>query len=99
MVKPAAFDSVKYTALYDPPIPEFSVLQALVPADQTAAQPPIDGPSIAIVTEGSGALEWAGEKLDVAEGDVVFIGAGTGVGLLAGGDSQLAVYRAFVEAN
>lgn len=52
MVKPAAaFNSAKYTALYDPPIPEFSVLQALVPACQTEAHPPIEGQSIGIVTE------------------------------------------------
>ncbi|KAH9829839.1 mannose-6-phosphate isomerase [Rhodofomes roseus] len=100
MVKPAAFDSAAaHTALYDPPIPEFSVLQVLVPGGQTEAHPPIEGPSIAIVTEGKGALESAGEKLEVAEGDVVFIGAGTGVKLVAAERGQLAIYRAFVEAS
>lgn len=99
MVRPAAFDSAAHTRLYDPPIPEFSVLEVLVPAGQTEAHPPIDGPSIAIVTGGSGALEWAGEKLSVAEGDVVFVGAGAGVKLHAGGDGELVVYRAFVEVN
>ena len=99
MVKPTAFDSAAHTKLYDPPIPEFSVLQALVPAGQTEAHPPIDGPSIAIITGGSGALEWAGEKLGIAEGDVIFIGASTSVKLNAGGSSQLVVYRAFVEAT
>ncbi|KAH9911116.1 mannose-6-phosphate isomerase [Fomitopsis serialis] len=99
MVKPAAFDSAAHTALYNPPIPEFSVLQVLIPSGETEVHPPIEGPSIAIVTEGKGALEWAGEKLVVAEGDVLFIGAGTGVKLLASGDGQLAIYRAFVEAS
>ncbi|TFY53304.1 hypothetical protein EVJ58_g9523 [Rhodofomes roseus] len=86
-------------ALYDPPIPEFSVLQVLVPGGQTEAHPPIEGPSIAIVTEGKGTLESAGEKLEVAEGDVVFIGAVTGVKLVAAEEGQLAIYRAFVEAS
>ncbi|KZT64727.1 mannose-6-phosphate isomerase [Daedalea quercina L-15889] len=99
MVKPAAFDSAAHTALYDPPIPEFSVLQVLIPSGESETHPLIEGPSIAIVTEGKGALEWAGEKLGVAEGDVIFIGAGTGVKLYAGEDGQLAVYRAFVEAS
>ena len=99
MVKPAAFDSATHTQLYDPPIPEFSVLQTLVPAGEAETHPSINGPSIAIVTGGSGTLEWGAEKLGVAEGDVIFIGANTAVRLLASDGGQLALYRAFVEAN
>jgi len=100
IVKPTSFDSAKHTQLYDPPIPEFSVLQVLVPGGETEVHPAIDGPSITIFTEGKGAVEWGSETLDVSEGDVLFIGAGVEVKFVAvSGGAQLAVYRAFVEAQ
>ncbi|KAF9814779.1 hypothetical protein IEO21_04937 [Rhodonia placenta] len=98
MVAPAKFGVAAHTQLYDPPIPEFAVLQVLVPAGETEVHPPIDGPSIAIVTEGQGALEWDGEeRLDVSEGDVVFVGAEAGLKIVAGSGGRLTVYRAYVE--
>ncbi|PCH37027.1 mannose-6-phosphate isomerase [Wolfiporia cocos MD-104 SS10] len=99
MVRPVRFDGAAHTQLYDPPIPEFAVLQLALPAGEAEAHPQIDGPSIAIVTEGTGAVQWGGsQRLDVAEGDVVFVGAGTGVTFKAGEKNRLTVYRAFVEA-
>ncbi|EMD36598.1 hypothetical protein CERSUDRAFT_115637 [Gelatoporia subvermispora B] len=98
LVKPSAFDSVAHTTLYDPPIPEFSVLRVVLPAGTTETHPPVDGPSIAIVTGGRGVFAWGqGEKVAVSEGDVLFVGAGSEVKLTSE-DGQLAVYRAFVEA-
>lgn len=101
LVQPTRFDTTAFTTLYDPPIPEFSVLRVALSSGKTESHRPIDGPSIAIVTEGKGTVEWdSGGNLDIAEGDVLFIGAGTSVKLVATNDvGQLAVYRAFVEVN
>ncbi|EPQ59727.1 mannos-6-phosphate isomerase [Gloeophyllum trabeum ATCC 11539] len=100
--------------LYDPPVPEFSVLQIKVPAagsggagmsseDGVPARkervPAIDGPSIAIVTEGGGVMEWGGkEGAQVGTGEVVFVGAGTEVTVEAQGGEGMVIYWAFVEA-
>ncbi|TFK78857.1 hypothetical protein K466DRAFT_668312 [Polyporus arcularius HHB13444] len=63
--------------VYDPPIPEFSVVRAAVPAGETEIHPPIDGPSIAIVTSGKGSIAWgSSDDLQLSEGVVFFIGAG-----------------------
>jgi mannose-6-phosphate isomerase len=60
---------------------------------------PIAGPSIAIVTGGKGTLRWGNVSLDVAEGEVIFIGADTAIDLFAtGSEKRLEIYRAFVEA-
>ncbi|KZT20634.1 mannose-6-phosphate isomerase [Neolentinus lepideus HHB14362 ss-1] len=91
--------------LYDPPVPEFSVLQVKVSSTGGEAVgretlPPIAGPSIAIVTEGSGSLRWGaqGSKdaggVEVGTGQVVFVGAGTEVEISGEG---MIVYWAFVE--
>lgn len=105
-VKPAPFshnsgtsqNSEPVSVLYDPPSPEFSVVQVKVPPGHVEVHPALDGPSITIVTEGSGTVDWGGENpLDISQGHVFFIGAGTEVKLSAGG--PLVVYRAFVEAH
>ncbi|KAH9950708.1 mannos-6-phosphate isomerase [Amylocystis lapponica] len=97
LVPPAPFRGAPHTTLYDPPIPEFAVLRTALAAGARETHPPLGGPSIAIVTEGAGALAWGdGEaRVDVAEGDVLFVGAGTEVRISA--EAGLAVYRAFVE--
>ncbi|KAI0717457.1 mannose-6-phosphate isomerase [Cerioporus squamosus] len=99
LVEPRAFDSATHSTLYDPPIPEFSVVRAVVPAGETEVHPPIDGPSIAIVTSGKGSIAWGlGDKLELSEGDVFFVGAGLEV-RLAGGEGEFVIHRAFVEAK
>lgn len=99
-VAPRSFGAAVHSTLYDPPIPEFSVVRAVVPAGQGEPHPPIEGPSIAIVTEGAGAVVFGGgEQLNLSEGDVFFVGAGQEIRLNAGGLGQFVVHRAFVEAN
>ncbi|KAE9402731.1 mannos-6-phosphate isomerase [Gymnopus androsaceus JB14] len=71
------------STLYDPPIPEFSVVQVKLEGQVKETHPPVQGPSLTVVTEGKGV------------GDVFFIGADTGIQLEGEG---LALYRAFVEA-
>ncbi|KAJ7230548.1 mannose-6-phosphate isomerase [Mycena pura] len=88
------------STLYDPPIPEFSVVQVVVGASTTETHPAIAGPSIAIATDGAGSVRWGGADMspvDIGQGDVYFIGADTEVSFSSA--SGLAVYRAFVEAN
>ncbi|KAJ6581109.1 mannos-6-phosphate isomerase [Mycena capillaripes] len=99
VVDPAPFRNSTSSTLYDPPIPEFSVVQVVVGAAAKETHPTVAGPSIAIVTDGAGSVSWtagAGE-LDVSQGDVFFIGADTQISFSSG--SGLTVYRAFVEAN
>ncbi|KIL62126.1 hypothetical protein M378DRAFT_187424 [Amanita muscaria Koide BX008] len=91
--------------LYNPPIPEFSVIQVKLSPDEKERHPALDGPSIFIVTTGSGRIVWnqgPGEgtgSLDVGLGDVVFIGTGTGVEFITDRKSSdgIILYRAFVQ--
>lgn len=99
VVDPSAFaGSAGASTLYDPPIPEFSVVQVKLGRGQRESHPSVDGPSVAIVTEGGGSVQWgSGDTLDLGLGDVFFVGAGTEIKFLGG--EELTVYRAFVEAN
>jgi mannose-6-phosphate isomerase len=71
-VEPVVYDSIatvvdgsdtykhKYTVLYDPPIPEFSILKTeLETHSRRRTYRAIDGPSVCIVTEGTGEVRWA----------------------------------------
>ncbi|KAF5379471.1 hypothetical protein D9615_006550 [Tricholomella constricta] len=103
VVVPSPFsDNDGVSTLYEPPVPEFSVVQVKLGAGKEEAHRAVNGPSIAIITGGSGAVQWGhenSERLDVGFGDVFFIGAGTEVSLRAGGGEDLVVYRAFVQAD
>ncbi|KAF8153993.1 mannose-6-phosphate isomerase [Crassisporium funariophilum] len=99
IVEPKPFFSAENSTLYDPPIPEFSVVQVKLPGGKKETHPALKGPSIAIVTEGQGDVRYGKEVLEVGLGDVVFIGAGTEIELRSGGDGQLVIYRAFVETQ
>jgi mannose-6-phosphate isomerase len=89
--------------LYDPPVHEFSVLQVKVERGEFESHPAIDGPSIAIVTEGTGTVVWDGDQqsLDISKGSVFFVAAGTEVTMEASEKdiSSLTIFRAFVEAR
>ena len=100
-VEPRPFrSSSKATLLYDPPAPEFSVLQISMDAGTVETHVAIDGPSIAIVTEGAGTVEWCGDQqsLDISKGSVFFVAAGQEIKMKAGAGS-LTLFRAFVEGN
>lgn len=96
LVKPS--QRWQHTHLYDPPIPEFSVLGLHLASSESETHDAIDGPSIAIVTEGSGKVSWGSENLEVRIGDVFFVGAGTPIQFKASEDG-VALFRAFVEAE
>ncbi|KAJ3513804.1 hypothetical protein NLJ89_g2746 [Agrocybe chaxingu] len=98
VVNPAPFSTS--STLYDPPIPEFSVVQVkLSDVGAKEVHKPVGGPSIGIVTEGSGRIKWNDGKdgLDAGLGDVFFVGANTTVEFENGRQGDLVVYRAFVE--
>ncbi|GLB41516.1 putative isomerase [Lyophyllum shimeji] len=101
-VSPSPFSGSGASALYDPPAPEFSVVQVKIGPGNEEAHRPVDGPSIAIVTHGAGSVRWGegeGGWLVVGLGDVFFIGAETGLTFIAGDEQELVMYRAFVEAD
>jgi mannose-6-phosphate isomerase len=88
-----------HSLLYDPPIDEFSVVWTKMSADQTEKHKSIDGPSILIVTSGSGKLigEQAGKTesdFELKEGYVYFIGAHTPITAVTDKEG-LEFYRAF----
>lgn len=88
------------TTLYDPPIPEFSVLRVVLLAGETEEHGPIAGPSVAIATEGSGTVAWGEDQaLVVSEGDVFFVGADTALRLEEKEGENFVLYRAFVEVK
>jgi len=91
------FTTSQKTQLYDPPIPEFSVLRTTLEGGEAEVHRAVDGPSIVIVTKGAGSVRWDNDEMIVREGSVCFVGAGTGVEIRAG--EGIEVYRAFVESN
>ncbi|CAG8513333.1 6871_t:CDS:2 [Ambispora gerdemannii] len=86
----------KHSLLYDPPIDEFSVILTQLPAgDNEERFAPINGPSIIIVTEGSGIMIVAkGPEKIIEMGNVYFIAAASKEVVLRSNEG-LVCYRAF----
>ncbi|KAL1712860.1 RmlC-like cupin domain-containing protein [Schizophyllum commune] len=93
-VQPSAFSPP--SRLYDPPIPEFSVVMTAMEAGQSDTHRVVEGPSIAIVTEGAATVSWGSGELPVSVGDVFFVGSGLELSVKA--SDSLVLFRAFVEA-
>lgn len=88
-------------ALYDPPIDEFSVLQVVFENKGRAEMKGIEGPSLLIVTEGSGKVLIKGDEsseLDTFEGGVYFIAPNADIELVNTSEKPLILYRAYCEA-
>jgi mannose-6-phosphate isomerase len=91
-----------HSLLYDPPIDEFSVVWTKMEAEETETHKPIEGPSVLIVTSGSGTM--TGEALktesdyELKEGYVYFVGANTPL-VAESGSSGLEFYRAYCIAT
>lgn len=85
--------------LYDPPLPEFSVVQVKVPAGASETHPKVHGPSVAIIMNGGGSVGWENEKIAVGLGDTFFVSAETEVTFKNWAEEELMVYRAFCEAT
>lgn len=96
-LQPAEFNRDPSTLLYDPPIDEFSVLRVHLAKDELTTHRPLEGPSIAIITNGEALIKWAGSgSIPVARGDVIFMGANVEYKWHATQDTE--AFRAFVEA-
>lgn len=101
-VQPAPFPpntSSSASTLYDPPIPEFSVVRLVLASEATETHPGVGGPSLTVVTEGAGVVKWTGGELEVGQGDVFFVGAATEVTFTSANEKGLVLYRAYVEAE
>ena len=87
------------SVLYDPPAPEFSVARVEAKNGGSVKHAGLQGPSIFIVTRGSGKIRWEGEGgeegEELSEGRVFFVGAKTPVTF----EGDVEVYRAFVEPS
>ncbi|KAH7102234.1 mannose-6-phosphate isomerase [Auriculariales sp. MPI-PUGE-AT-0066] len=94
-VFPKPLSTTGTSLIYDPPVPEFSVLSTQLAAGASEKQRAFSGPSLAIVTSGSGTVLFDGGELPLREGSVFFVASGTEVTVQAG--STLVVNRAFNE--
>lgn len=65
-------------SVFDAPVDDFNVSRVQVVGGKTATAPALDGPSIFIVVEGSGAVEGAGKTLEITKGNVFFLSANSG---------------------
>lgn len=83
--------------LYNPPIDEFAVVQTKLQDSASTSFKPLNGPSILIVTNGSISIKTKETTLNMETGEVVFIGAGTGVELSNSGSEEAITYTAIVE--
>lgn len=81
------------TIVYDPPIEEFSFLKTELKSGEKETIQGIDGPGILICTKGSASLSFskAGDKgdLELREGHVFFVAAGTQLSYAANEPTQI----------
>ncbi|KAI8070579.1 phosphomannose isomerase type I [Gilbertella persicaria] len=87
-----------HSLLYDPPIDEFAVIWTSMTSGQTEQHPSIQGPSILIVTSGSGQLTSQDTTFELKEGYVYFVGANTPMAAQSE-SSGLEFYRAYAVAT
>jgi len=83
------------TFVYAPPTSEFNVLRTVLGENETETIGAIDGPTVMVVTSGSGWMNANGKTHDIKEGYVFFIGQGVEVTYKAG--AGLEVYASYAE--
>lgn len=91
------FKDCKYSNLYDPPIEEFSVVRTNLKNTEVEKMDAVQGPSLIIVTSGSGKLTAKGIEYDLKQGSVWFVGAGEVITLQC--NTEMVTHRAFVEVD
>ncbi|XP_031096410.1 mannose-6-phosphate isomerase 1-like [Ipomoea triloba] len=84
-----------YTKRYSPPFDEFEVDQCILPQAATTAFPAAPGASIFVITAGEGTMSTTSSNEAVAEGDVLFAPANTGIAVST--TSGLSLFRAGVK--
>jgi len=85
-----------HTKVLAPPMSEFDMLVTKLKAGESESIETINGPSIMIVTSGSGTLQSGSEEYKLVEGYVFFIGCGTKIKLKSSKD--LETHIAYCEA-
>lgn len=86
----------KYVALYDPPVPDFSVARIKIPSGDTSyTLSPVDSASIVLVVEGSADSEADGQSLDLHRGVVLFVSAHKSLLLNISPTGGMLMFRAF----
>lgn len=80
---------------YAPPISEFNVLATHLHGGEKETHKEVHGPSLLIVTQGSGRMGIPGRDIDISEGHVFFVGQGVTMNFTA--DKGMSVYRAYAE--
>ncbi|CAG8227334.1 unnamed protein product [Penicillium salamii] len=84
------------TDVYAPPISEFAVLCTTLGAGEEETHKAILGPSLMVVTKGSGQMNIPGNQtVELSEGWVFFVGQGVALDFAT--DKGMAVYRAYAE--
>lgn len=83
------------TLEYAPPMSEFNMLKINLKGGEKEVITPICGPSVFIVTSGSGSMVTSGETHELKEGYVFFLGQGTEV--MYESETGMEVYTAYAE--
>jgi mannose-6-phosphate isomerase len=83
------------TKLYAPPLSEFDMLATELDKGEKEGIGALKGPSIMIVTEGSGKLKAEGKEFKLSQGYIFFIGQGVDLEFEA--ESKIKAFTAFVE--
>ncbi|KXJ89316.1 hexose-6-phosphate isomerase [Microdochium bolleyi] len=76
------------TVVYAPPMSEFDMYKTDLQAGEEDELAPHEGPAVAIVTKGSGALKADGREFEVKAGFIFFVAPGVDVTWTAGADSK-----------
>lgn len=83
------------TLLYAPPMSEFDMISTQLGKGEKESIESIGGPSIMIITEGTGKMKVQGKSYELGEGFIFFIGQGVKTEFEA--ESGLQLFRAFVD--
>ena len=81
--------------MYSPPMSEFDMLATEAKKGESETIENINGPSIMIVTKGSGKMKAGDDEFKLSEGYIFFVGAGVETEYVAEDDLQ--IFRAFAE--
>lgn len=82
------------TTAFKPPLSEFNMLVTELKSGDTDTIQPIEGPSIAFMTKGSGRLKADGQEAQIQAGSIYFIGQGVEVVYESTSD-DLTIFRAY----
>ena len=95
--KPSSRGQKGKTVEYAPPMSEFNVLKTKLGKGEREVVSKVYGPSVLLATSGGGSMDAAGERFEIEEGYVFFVGQGVEVEFEAGTGKGLEMYWAYAE--